>query len=200
MSLSSISWHIGRLVGSSSPAPPITPSPEEWLSLVGSTLGMHCRSEPQQEACRPDPHVVEHLPKSTPAAGPEQLQPLQVIGGELDPSEIVGDGLRAACGSCHGLGGAHGRVFLVATLSRRDDDPMPTTGRTSRWSGTGSWSVSSRKRARTPSASRVPWDGCPPDHVPAAGTRHQGDDFAPTASGPDLTAEGCGELTQGDGR
>jgi hypothetical protein len=26
------------------------------------------------------------------------------------------------------------------------------------------------------------------------------DDFAPTASGPDLTAEGCGELTQGDGR
>src|SRR5215208_5856291 len=149
---------------------------------------------------RRDPHVVEHLPTSTPAVVSEQLQSLQVIGGELDPSEIVGDGPRPRACRAMGWVGAHGRVPLVATLSRRDDDPTPTTGRTSRWSGTGSWSVSSRKRARTPSASRAPWDGCPPDHVPAAGTRHQGDDFAPTASGPDLTAEGCGELTQGDGR
>jgi hypothetical protein len=46
MSLSSISWHIGLLVVS-----------------------------------------------STPAAGPEQLQPLQVIGGQLDPSEIARDDL-----------------------------------------------------------------------------------------------------------
>jgi hypothetical protein len=29
----------------------------------------------------------------------------QVIGGELDPGEIVGDGLRAACVSYHGLAG-----------------------------------------------------------------------------------------------
>jgi hypothetical protein len=129
-------------------------SPARWACIAGLHLSKH--------ACRPAPHVVEHLPTSTPAGGPEQLQPLQVIGGELDPSEIVGDGLRAACGSRHGLGGAHGRVPLVATLSRRDDDPMPTTGRTSRWSGTGSWSVSSRKRARTTSASRAPWDAVRP--------------------------------------
>jgi hypothetical protein len=166
MSLSSISWHIGLLVGSSSPALPITPSPKEWLALVGSTVGSHCRSEPHQEC------VPGEIPTSTPAVGSEQLQSLQVIGGELDPSEIVGDGPRPRACRAMGWVGAHGRVPLVATLSRRDDDPTPTTGRTSRWSGTGSWSVSSRKRARTPSASRVPWDGCPPDHVPAAGTRH----------------------------
>jgi hypothetical protein len=61
-----------------------------WAFIAGLNLS--------KKACRPDPHVMEHLPTSTPAAGPEQLQPLQVIGGELDPSEIVRDGPRAACG------------------------------------------------------------------------------------------------------
>jgi hypothetical protein len=61
MSLSSISWHIGLLVGSSSPALPITPSPKEWLALVGSTVGSHCRFEPSSRMrARRDPHVVEH--------------------------------------------------------------------------------------------------------------------------------------------
>ena len=43
---------------------------------------------------------------------------------------------------------------------------------------------------------------CPPDYDPATGTGSSPneDDFAPTASGPDRTAEGCGEPTQGDGR
>src|SRR5215218_288398 len=114
---------------------------------------------------RRDPHVVEHLSTSTPAVGSEQLQSLQVIGGELDPSEIVGDGPRPRAGRAMGWVDAHGRVFLVVTLSRRDDDPMPTTGRSSRWTGTGSWSVSSRKRARTTSASRVPWDAVRPTMI-----------------------------------
>src|SRR5215218_2375984 len=104
MSLSSISWHIGLLVGSSSPAPPITPSPKEWLALVGSTVGMHCRSEPHQECVPARSPRRGTPPTSTPAAGPEQLQPLQVIGGELDPTEIVGDGPRRVR-VVHGLGG-----------------------------------------------------------------------------------------------
>src|SRR5829696_6335834 len=110
MSLSSISWHIGRLVGSSSPALPITPSPKEWLALVGRTVGSHCRSEPHQECVPARSPRRGTPPTSTPAAGSEQLQSLQVIGGELDPTEIVGDGPRAAYVSCHALGGAHGRV------------------------------------------------------------------------------------------
>jgi hypothetical protein len=171
MSLSSISWHIGRLVGSSSPALPITPSPKEWLALVARTVGMPCRSEPQQGCVPARSPPRGPPPTSTPAAGPEQLQPLQVIGGELDSTEIVGDGLRAACVSCHGLGGAHGRVFLVVTLSRRDDDPMPTTGRTSRWAGLDR---GLSRHGNGPDGLGVSGSmgRCPPDHVPAAGTGH----------------------------
>ena len=68
--------------------------------------------------------------------------------------------------------GACGRVPLVATLRRRDDDPMPTTGRTLRWGGTRSWSVSSRKRARTTSASPAPWDAVRPIMIRQRGRRH----------------------------
>jgi hypothetical protein len=194
MSLSSISWHIGRLVGSSSPALPITPSPKEWLALVARTVGMPCRSEPQQGCVPARSPPRGPPPTSTPAAGPEQLQPLQVIGGELDSTEIVGDGLRAACVSCHGLGGAHGRVFLVVTLSRRDDDPMPTTGRSSRWTGTGS--CLSRHGNEPGRPRRLGFHGTLSARSYSAsgdGSSPNEDDFAPTASGPDLTAEGYGD-------
>jgi len=70
--------------------------------LVGSTVGRHCRSEPQQECLPARSPPRGPPPTSTPAAGPEQLQPLQVIGGELDPSEMVRDGPRAPSVSCHG--------------------------------------------------------------------------------------------------
>src|SRR5215218_2997935 len=90
-----ISWQIDRLGGSSSPPLPITPSPPEWRALAGSTVGMHRRSEPHQERVPARSHVVEHLPTWTRAAGPAQLEPLEVvIGGELDPSEIIGEGPR----------------------------------------------------------------------------------------------------------
>jgi hypothetical protein len=165
MSRSSISWQIDRLGGSSSPPLPITPSPPEWRALAGSTVGVHRRSEPHQERV-PARSPRRGTPSHVDASGcSEQLQPLQVIGGELDPSEIVGDGPRAGCGSCHGLGGCSWSSPLCRHAQRRDDDPMPTTGRTSRWAevgGTGAWSVSSRKRARTTSASRVPWDAVRP--------------------------------------
>jgi hypothetical protein len=169
MSLSSISWHIGLLVGSSSPVLPITPSPKEWLALVGSTVGSHCRSEPHQEC------VPGEIPTSTPAVGSEQLQSLQVIGGELDPTEIVGDGPRPRACRAMGWVGAHGRVPLVATLSRRDDDPMPTTGRTSRWAEV------ERDRSVVCFVTETSPDDlgvsgsmgrCPPDYGPAAGTGH----------------------------
>jgi hypothetical protein len=165
MSLSSISWQIDRLGGSSSPPLPITPSPPEWRALAGSTVGMHRRSEPHQERV-PARSPRRGTPSHVDASGcSEQLQPLQVIGGELDPSEIVGDGPRAGCGSCHGLGGCSRSSPLVATLSdvttiRCPRPGAPQGGR--RWSGTGAWSVSSRKRARTTSASRVPWDAVRP--------------------------------------
>jgi hypothetical protein len=63
MSLSSISWPIGRLVGSSSPALPITPSlkdglpwsPGRWACIAGLNLS--------RNACRPAPHLVDHLPR-----------------------------------------------------------------------------------------------------------------------------------------
>jgi len=83
---------------------------------------------------------------------------------------------------------------LVATLSRRDDDPMPTTGRTSRWTGTGSCLSRHGNEPGRPrrlgfhgTLSTRSWPGSGSGSSPNEG------DFAGTASGPDLTAEGCGE-------
>jgi hypothetical protein len=133
---------------------------------------MHCRSEPHQEGV-PTSSPRRGTPPHVDASGWFRTAPAAPgHRGELDPTEIVGDGLRAACMWCHGLGGAHGRVALVAKLSRRDDDPMPTTERTSRWSGTRSWSVSSRRRARDDLGVSGSMGRCPPDYDPAAGTGH----------------------------
>jgi hypothetical protein len=157
--------------------------------------GMHCRSEPHQEGV-PASSPRRGTPPHVDASGWFRTAPAAPgHRGELDPTEIVGEGLRAACVWCHGLSGAHGRVALVAKLSRRDDDPMPTTKRTSRWSGTRSWSVSSRRRARDDLGVSGSMGRCPPDYDPAAGTGSppNEEDFAPTASGPDFTARGCGE-------
>jgi hypothetical protein len=133
---------------------------------------MHCRSEPHQEGV-PTSSPRRGTPPHVDASGWFRTAPAAPgHRGELDPTEIVGDGLRAACVWCHGLGGAHGRVALVAKLSRRDDDPMPTTERTSRWSGTRSWSVSSRRRARDDLGVSGSMGRCPPDYDPAAGTGH----------------------------
>jgi hypothetical protein len=138
-----------------------------WACIAGLNL--------IKNACRPDPHVVEHLPTSTPAAGPAQLKPLQVIGGELDPSEIVRDGPRAGCGSCHGLGGCSWSSPLGRHAQRRDDDPLPTTGRTSRWAEV------ERDRSVVCFVTETSPDDlgvsgsmgrCPPDYGPAAGTGH----------------------------
>jgi hypothetical protein len=90
--------------------------------------------------------------------------------------------------------GAHGRVPLVATLSRRDDDPMPTTGRTSRWAGPerglsrhGNEPGRPRRLGFHGTLSARSYSGS--GNAPSP----KGDDLAPTASGPDHTAEGCGE-------
>jgi hypothetical protein len=201
MSRSSISGIWVAWLGRHRPRCQSPPSPEEWRSLVGRTVGVHCRSEPQQECvpARSPPRGTP--PTSTPAAGPEQLQPLEVIGGELDPSEIVGGGLRAACASCHGLGGCLWSCPLVATLSGRDDDLMPTTGRTSRWSELdrglsrhGSEPGRSRRLRFHRTLSVRSWSGS--GNAPSP----KGDDFAATASGRISAPKAVVSLTQGDRR
>jgi hypothetical protein len=125
-----------------------------WACIAGLNLS--------KNACRPAPHVVEHLPRRRQrlvqnSSSRSRSSGVNSIRARLSATDHAPRACRAM-----GWVGAYGRVPLVATLGRRDDDPMPTTGRTSRWSGTGSWSVLSRKRARTASASRVPWDAVRP--------------------------------------
>lgn len=127
---------------------------------------------------------------------------LQVIGvNSTRPRLSATDYAPRAC-SAMGWVGAHGRVPLVATLSRRDDDPMPTTGRTSRWSGTGSWSVSSRKRARMTSASRVPWDAVRPIMIRQRGPGHHPTRMISRRPRPGRISppKAVVSLTPGDGR
>jgi hypothetical protein len=202
MSLSSISWHIGLLVGSSSPALPITPSPKEWLALVGSTVGSHCRSEPHQEC------VPGEIPTSWNTS-PRRRQRLVQNSSSRSRSSGV-NSIRARLSAtdharvrvvpwvgwvlmvvspwsprsadvttirCPRPGVPQGGAGLDRGLSRHGNGP----GRPRRLGLHGTLS------ARSCSGSG---DGSSPNK----------DDFAPTASGPDLTAEGCGELTQGDGR
>ena len=135
---------------------------------------MHCRSEPQQ-ACVPASSLRRGTPPtSTPAAGPEQLQSLQVIGGELDPARWSATDHAPRAGRAMGWVGACGRVPLVATLGRGDDDPMPTTGRTSKWTGTGTGIGVCLVTETSPDDLGVSGSmgRCPPDHDPVAGTRH----------------------------
>jgi hypothetical protein len=168
------------------------------MACPGRQDGGHALPSEPQQACVPASSPRRGTPPtSTPAAGSEQLQPLQVIGGELDPTEIVGDGLRAAYVSCHALGGAHGRVPLVATLSRRGDDPMPTTGRTSRWGGTGS--CLSRHGNEPGRPRRLGFHGTLSARSYFAsgdGSSPKGDDFAPTASGRISPPKAVVSLTQ----
>jgi hypothetical protein len=132
-------------------------------------------------------------PPRRPAAGPEQLQPLQVIGGELDPSEIVGDGLRAACVSCIGWVGAHGRVPLVATLSH--DRAYLKVER--------EWVVVCLVTETSPDDLGVSGSmgRCPPDHGPAAGTGHHPTGMISRRPRPGRISppKGAVSLTQGDG-
>src|SRR5215218_5636376 len=195
MSLSSISWHIGLLVGSSSPAPPITPSPKEWLALVGSTVGMHCRSEPHQECVPARSPRRGTPPTSTPAAGPEQLQPLQVIGGELDPSARL-SATDYAPRACRAMGwvGAYGRV----PWSPRSADvttircPRPGDLKVER-----DWIVVCliTETSRDDLGVSGSMGRCPPDYDPAAGTGHHPTRMISRRPRPgrDLTVEGCGE-------
>src|SRR5512132_1373112 len=86
-----------------------------WLDMGSlSSLDDRRGAKPVMSLSSISWHIGLPVVSSTPAAGPEQLQPLQVIGGQLDPSEIARDDL--------GVSGSMGRS--------------------------------------------------PPDHVPAAGTRH----------------------------
>jgi hypothetical protein len=202
MSRSSISWHIGRLVGSSLPALPITPPPLKnglpwsaapWACIAGLNL--------IKNACRPAPHVVEHLPTSTPAADPEQLQPLQVIGVNSIRARLSAtDHAPRACRAMRWVG-AHGRVPLVPRSADVDDDSMPTTGRTQ----------GGRDRSVVCLVTETGRDGlgvsgstghCPPDHGPAAGTRHHPKRMISRRPRPGRISppKAVVSLTQGDGR
>jgi hypothetical protein len=162
MSRSSISWHIGLLVGSSSPALSIAPSPKEWLALVGSTVACIAGLSLTKKACRPAPHVVEHLPTSTPAAGSEQLQPLQVIGvNSIRPRLSATDYAPRACG-------AMGWVVLMVVSPWSPSSADVTTIRCPRPSVPQGGAGLDRGLFRhgdepaTTSASRVPWDAVRP--------------------------------------
>jgi hypothetical protein len=98
--------------------------------------------------------------------------------------------------------GAHGRVPLVATLLRRDDDPMPTTGRTSRWSGTGIVVCLVTETSPDDLGVSGSMGRCPPDHDPVAGTRHHPKGVISRRPRPGRISppKGVVSLTQGDGR
>jgi len=195
MSRSSISWHIGRLVGSSLPALPITPHPKERLALVGSTVGMHCRSEPHQEC------VPGEIPTLWNTSPPRRQRLVQNSSSRSRSSGV--NSIRArlsatdhAPRACRAMGwvGAHGRVPLVPRSADVDDDSMPTTGRTQGGRDRSMVCLVTETSAGRPrrlgfhrTLSARSWSGS------GNATSPKEDDFVATASGPDLTAEGCGE-------
>jgi hypothetical protein len=202
MSRSSISWHTGRLVGSSSPRCQSPPPLKNGFPLVASTVACIANLVPKQACVPASSHVVEHLPTSTPAVGPEQLQSLQVIGGELDPSEIVGDGPTRRVRVVPWVGWM---LVVVSPWSPRSADvttircPRPGDLKVER-----DWIVVCLVTETSPDDLGVSGSmgRCPPDHDPAAGTGHH-----PTRMisrrprlGGVSPPKGVVRLTQGGGR
>jgi hypothetical protein len=157
-----------------------------WACIAGLNL--------IKNACRPDPHVVEHLPTSTPAAVRNSSSRSRSSGVNSIPARLSATDHAPGAGRAMGWVGAHGRLPLVATLSRCDDDPMPTTGRTSRWAGLDRGLSRHGNEPGRPRRLRLHgmlsarlWSGS------GDGSSPNEDDLAPTTSRPDLTVEGCGE-------
>jgi hypothetical protein len=172
MSLSSISWHIGLLVGSSSPVLPITPSPKEWLALVGSTVGSHCRSEPHQEC------VAGEIPTSW-TTSPRRRQRLVQNSSSRSRSSGVNSTRPRLSATDH----ARVRVvpwvgwvlMVVSPWSPRSADV--TTIRCPRLGvpqGGAGLDRGLSRHGNGPDGLGVSGSmgRCPPDHVPAAGTGH----------------------------
>ena len=134
--------------------------------------GMHCRSEPHQEGVPASSPRRGTPPTSTPAAGPEQLQPLQVIGGELDPSEILRDGPARQVRVVRRLGVG---VMLVSPWSPRSSDvttircPRPGVPQGGLGLDRGCLVTETSPDDLGVSGSM---GRCPPDHDPVAGTGH----------------------------
>ena len=164
-----------------------------WASIAGLNLS--------RNACPPDPRLVEHLPRRRQrlvqnSSSRSRSSGVNSIRARLSGADHAPRALRAM-----GWVGAYGRVPLVATLSGRDDDLMPTTGRTSRWSGLdrglsrhGSEPGRSRRLRFHRTLSVRSWSGS--GNAPSP----KGDDFAATASGRISAPKAVVSLTQGDRR
>jgi hypothetical protein len=201
MSLSSISWHIGRLGGSSSPRCQSPPSPKEWLALVGSTVGRHCRSEPQQEC----------VPARSPRRGtlPRRRQRLVQNSSSGSRSSGVSSSGRDCwrrttrrVRSCHGFGWV---LVVVSPWSPRSADvttircPRPGVSQ----GGAGLDGGLSRHGNEPGRPRRLGFHGT------LSARSYSGSGNAPSPKGGDVAATASGRisppksvvsLTQGDGR